>query len=499
MEDKSQQLAYFKEKLNKQLDSVKELLGEYRYKVFHMMVNECEDYDELRMMADIEMQLDSLEYEKKRVKDRLDRKDVSIKDIRLSTDRVQREIKKFEILEPEGQKPVISRKFDIITPDTLNEDIESDDILKEAINSMVFSNTMTPADEAKFLRDLQSKVAEITSKRIDSIDLDDDIFTESDTEDEEEAEDEEEEFDEMFSDDEESEDEYNESETEEIINSIPDDTSNDENEELIDLDMSPEETEEAEVEDEIDSMFEDDDSDEMSTEEIMSNALSDESLFEDDDSDEEEDSAFSEEDESEIIGDVEDELFEDTEESEEDNIDGQLDDCFDIEDEDDSELFEDDTDEEDDSNSMDEALEDESLFDDEEDSEESSPLDAIGEDPYAEFDSFIDEDDESTTLQEDIYNNLLSQPRDTKALSKSSSLSSSDISNIKPKEGTRAAKPANVFLTEDPRSKSTQNMFNIMCGLFDKSEIAARSLIKKTSSTASKQVQNIKKSSLINF
>lgn len=499
MEDKSQQLAYFKEKLNKQLDSVKELLGEYRYKVFHMMVNECEDYDELRMMADIEMQLDSLEYEKKRVKDRLDRKDVSIKDIRLSTDRVQREIKKFEILEPEGQKPVISRKFDIITPDTLSEDIESDDILKEAINSMVFSNTMTPADEAKFLRDLQSKVAEITSKRIDSIDLDDDIFTESDTEDEEEAEDDEEaEFDEMFSDDEESEDEYNESETEEIINSIPDDTSNDENEELIDLDMSPEEIEEVEVEDEIDSMFDDEDSDEMSTEESMSNALSDESLFEEDDS-EEEDSAFSEEDESEIIGDVEDELFEDTEESEEDNIDSQLDDCFDIEDEDDSELFEDDTDEEDDSNSMDEALEDESLFDDEEDSDESSPLDAIGEDPYAEFDSFIDEDDESTTLQEDIYNNLLSQPRDTKALSKSSSLSSSDISNIKPKEGNRAAKPANVFLTEDPRSKSTQNMFNIMCGLFDKSEIAARSLIKKTSSTASKQVQNIKKSSLINF
>lgn len=496
MEDKSQQLAYFKEKLNKQLDSVKELLGEYRYKVFHIMVDECEDYDALRMMADIEMQLDSLEYEKKRVKDRLERKDVSIKDIRLSTDRVQREIKKFEILEPEGQTPVISRKFDIITPDTLNEDIESDDILKEAINSMVFSNTMTPADEAKFLRDLQSKVAEITSKRIDNIDLDDDIFTESDTEDEEESEDE---FDEMFSDDEEPEDEYDESETEEIINSIPDDTSNDEDEELIDLDTSQEEIEEAEAENEIDSMFEDEDSDEMSTEESMSNALSDESLFEDDDSEEDEDLALDEEDESELIDDVEDELFEDSEESEEASIDSQLDDCFDIEDEDDSELFEDSTDEEDDSDSMDEALEDESLFEDDTDSEESSPLDAIGEDPYAAFDDFIDEEDESTTLQEDIYDNVLSQQRDTKALSKSSSLSSSDISGIKPKESSRVATSANVFLTEDPRSKSTQKMFNIMCGLFDKSEIAARSLIKKTSNTASKQVQNIKKSSLINF
>ena len=506
MDDKGQQLKYFKEKLNKQLDSVKELLGEYRYKVFSVMVNTCEDYDELKMMADIEMQLDSLEYTKKRVKDRLDKRDVSIKDIKLSTDRVQREIKKFEIIEPEEQRSVISKKFDIITPDTFQNDIESDDILEEAFNSVKYSATMTPVDEAKYLRELQEKMQEISNKRIADVDLDVDFFGESDIDGENEDEDTDEDddlLDEMF-----------EADEEDVLNSIPD-----EEEEPIDLDPDTEDRDS--IEDNLDSMFEEETEEEMSYEDKINSVLDDESLFDDyddedneddeDDEDAEEESSEEEypteyiKDESELISDGLDEIFEDTEDEEEDTLESSLDEFFDeeLDDEEDEEqdIFEDEalSNNVSLSDSIDDILGDTSLFEDdtESDTDETESDDEEKEDPFASFeDDFMGDDDVS--VEEDVYNNILSQPKDKSLLSNASSVSSNDIQEIKPK-AKREVAPNKVFIGESSRSESTQKMFNMLCGLFDKSEITAKSLIKKTGRAASKSVTEIKKSSLINF
>lgn len=76
------QLEFFKEKIIQTLSEVRNDIGETRYSLYVQMVLQCNDYDELKEMAELEMQLDSIAYTKQSIKDKLTKQSVDIKDLR---------------------------------------------------------------------------------------------------------------------------------------------------------------------------------------------------------------------------------------------------------------------------------------------------------------------------------------------------------------------------------------------------------------------------------
>lgn len=90
-------LRFFKEKIKEQLELIKDDLGALRYKLYIAMVDECNNYDDLRDMAELEMQINMIEYTRKEIKSKLTESNTDIKELRLVCDenyknQVQQEI-----------------------------------------------------------------------------------------------------------------------------------------------------------------------------------------------------------------------------------------------------------------------------------------------------------------------------------------------------------------------------------------------------------------------
>lgn len=78
----SRQLAYFKEKIKRELEKIRDDIGDVRYNLYVATVDQCDNYEDLREMAELEMQLDFIKYAKTSIKDRLQEKYVDIQDLR---------------------------------------------------------------------------------------------------------------------------------------------------------------------------------------------------------------------------------------------------------------------------------------------------------------------------------------------------------------------------------------------------------------------------------
>lgn len=80
MEDKK--LDFFKNRIRHILEEYKDELGDLRYRLYMEMVNQSNNYEEIKEMADLEMQVDLLEYTKNNIKNPLKKMNVEIKDIK---------------------------------------------------------------------------------------------------------------------------------------------------------------------------------------------------------------------------------------------------------------------------------------------------------------------------------------------------------------------------------------------------------------------------------
>lgn len=80
--DSQRRLEFFKEKIKETLESVKNDIPEIRYKLWIASIDACEDYDELREMAELDMQLDMFEYTKNEINPKLAKLNMDIKEIR---------------------------------------------------------------------------------------------------------------------------------------------------------------------------------------------------------------------------------------------------------------------------------------------------------------------------------------------------------------------------------------------------------------------------------
>lgn len=85
-------LDYFKGKIRNTLELIRDDLGETRYELYMAMVDKCNDYAELREMAELEMQLEFIEYARGNIQEPLRDRQVDISDLNkicVGTDRAK--------------------------------------------------------------------------------------------------------------------------------------------------------------------------------------------------------------------------------------------------------------------------------------------------------------------------------------------------------------------------------------------------------------------------
>lgn len=80
--DNEKRLSFLKSKIKNQLESVKDQMGVYRYKLYLAMVDECNDFEELREMAELDLQMELFSYVKSEIDPRLSDMHMSIKEVR---------------------------------------------------------------------------------------------------------------------------------------------------------------------------------------------------------------------------------------------------------------------------------------------------------------------------------------------------------------------------------------------------------------------------------
>lgn len=86
MQEKSEKelkrIQFYKELIKHKLDGIRDIIGDLKYRVYLGVVEECNDYNELREIAELDMHIEFVEYVKKHILDKLNEDEVSIDDLR---------------------------------------------------------------------------------------------------------------------------------------------------------------------------------------------------------------------------------------------------------------------------------------------------------------------------------------------------------------------------------------------------------------------------------
>jgi hypothetical protein len=90
--EEEQRILFFKNKIREVLTKYRDEIGEVRYTLYMEMVDKINDYNELKEMADLEMQIDMLKYTREYIKKPLEEKEVDIKGLRSVVEPEMKEI-----------------------------------------------------------------------------------------------------------------------------------------------------------------------------------------------------------------------------------------------------------------------------------------------------------------------------------------------------------------------------------------------------------------------
>ena len=80
------QLNFIKNKIKSQLDDIRSDIGELRYDLYIKMVDGCDDYYQLLEMAELELQIDYLNYTNNNIINKLEEENTTVKDLRQAID-----------------------------------------------------------------------------------------------------------------------------------------------------------------------------------------------------------------------------------------------------------------------------------------------------------------------------------------------------------------------------------------------------------------------------
>lgn len=504
-------IQFFKNKISTRLEELHPYMSDVKYKLYQTMIDDCSSYDEIREMAELDLQFNMIRYVKD-LENQLKLNDTNIEELEAVTNKNKRAAR-MVVISPKEKKvetPVVSDD-DLAT---LGEDIEDEEVLASAANLLFMRMQNTPPED--LYNDPNDFEEEVSENEIDNIDMGD-LFEDTD-----EINESDDEFD-LSDMDNDIEDETINEDDNDIEDTDTDKLDikeyqnlNDEDDEIIDFGTydnnqytknTDESTDEFDIDD--NDLFGDDDSDydEVGNSDIESDEfdIDDDDLFGDDDNEEDSDNTddfdidddelFGDDgseddsdldsseqtddfdiDDDELFGDAEDEIEEDI--SEEDSNSNNTDD-FDI---DDNELFGDADNEE-----------DEDLFDDTDDSDEIDNIDDIDTDELFGDDDSDDEDDNDDPFDIDESEFAPEEPEDDiddffSELNKSNKNNSNTNKPVKREINTQK-----IFINGSKRGEQTQKMFtminNIMGGT-SKFMRKASSNVKKVATSKISKINN---------
>lgn len=517
IEDKK--IQFFKNRILNRLEELHPYMSNVKYKLYVSMVNECNSINEIRGMAELDMQFEMIKYVKD-LCDKLETSDTSIEELEAVTN-ANYKAAKLVVIEP---KKKVKKNKDIeneVEATEIINNIDDQDILDSAARLISMRINSMPIEEKYRDEILENEDNELTEDSVDDIEVDDDFYVDidEDDEDDEDGIDIDIDEDELFGSGEDS-DEENEDDTEEEVDA----------EEIIDFGLSEEQSNLLLEENEhdsftleqldsmddslfIDDIYEDEESDEDEEDNIDSigDDLFDDSLDSDEEEEEEEDDTEFDVDNIEID---EDDIFIDDENIEdEEDIDSAIDN---IEiDEDDIFIEEDDDNAEDEETDIDSLGDD--LFDDEtpeeeydDDSDEEDNIDSLGDDLFGD-DDYIEDEDASDNIDSIDVDDLFSDIDEDEVDDDSDidddefDIDESELSfdaiedddnefdklfEIQDAKVTtqlkRETAPDRIFINGTEKGNQTQQMFNMLTKFINKGE----SVVTKTSSNAKVKLSN---------
>ena len=445
-------LEYLKIRIKNQLDTIKDEIGPLRYKLYCAITDDCDNFEELRDMAEMELQIDALSYSKG-LMEKLKEYNVGIEDLRdagcnKDTENTEETDDEEEDIEYEEEGTEECTYEDLI------EGLEDEEML-DIMSSILDIRDDTEPEEEKY----RTEIMEAFEKTREMIRIENGL---KELEDDEELLDFIEDFDTKSDGGEDAEDDSEEDDSEDGID--PDDI-------FLDSSNDGNNTEEDE----------DDSEEEINADDIF---------IDDDDTDDEE--------EDDIEDDIDpDDIFMDEEET--DDIDPDdifLDDEEDTSEEDDEE---EDEDEDEDEDYEDDIDPDDIFLDDEEDTseEDDEDEDEDYEDDIDPDDIFLDDDEvlsntfgmEEGISDIDAGDILGNGIKDTNKKEKKS-YTVIDDTGIKNKVNTEIKNRTNeVFSTDTKRGQKAQKMFNWIMKAVDTSEEG----IKRASKAVKKNIIDVKK------
>ena len=492
-----ERVKFFKNRIVARLEELRPYMSDVKYRLYQSMIADCTSLDEIREMAELDLQFNMIKYLKD-LEDKLKLSDTNIEELEAVTNQTTRAAK-LSIISP--KKSVEKTNIEIASEvdlSTLGEDLEDEEILASAANILMMRLATMPPEEM-FREELENyEENHLTIDDIDDISVDDsDYYTGEDEEELEEEDDAD-----LFEDiNEEELGLYDESPS---INEIKSDFSNniDDDSEIIDLDA--------------DSGFSLDDLDSLDT--LESQLFND--LDNKDDTDDL-DNDFEDIDESELFGEYDDTEDDETEDTDWDSLgDDLFDDSEDIGDDDESE----DTD----WDSLGDDLFDDSIDfeDDSEDDSEGTDWDSLGDDLFDDSDDDIDEDD-NDDFEDDLDDNSddldnidaddlfgdddddLEDDIDNIEDFEDDGIDDIEFEDVEPEDNLddfddffkrvdkaeqlrvetkpkREITSQKIFLNGTKRGEQTQQMFNMLNGIFGN----AGRIANKTSSNIKKKVVN---------
>lgn len=398
MENESKQLLFFKNRIKSKIESLKPYISNQKYKLYCVMLDECQSLEEIKAMAEIDFQFELAKYIRN-LELRLNGMDTTLEELKMA-DKTLINSSKGVIIKP------AKRSKPLITEEELDDMLDNDLVMTAAANSLAMRLAMTPKEELQQTNELTEE--EEALEELDSINLDEaDSDYEDDLGDIDEDTDEDEELDAILDEeDSDSEDDLGDTEEDEEAEEEPlkedeIDFGTDSGEHNIWENSAQRLADEEGVDlDHLDDLFDDTEEDEDSYDEDEVDPNDLDSLFEDNEDDEEieednydpDDYDYDSEDES-----LEDEIDNIFEEEDDDEDSEESEDAYDID-----SLFDDDDEdsEEDDYDSEDDSLEDDidSIFDD---SDNDYDTDDIGEDDYDPDEEGVDPNDLDSLFSDD--------------------------------------------------------------------------------------------------
>ena len=517
MNKDEQRIIFLKKRILNRLKEVQECMSNTKYKLYKTMVNDCNSFDEIREIAELDMQLGLIDYVRK-LKYSLNENNISIGDIEAINNYSDKPQKLSLILPSKNINQ--TQKLDDIDISTLGEDIEDEEVLAAASSILLSRLNAIPPEELYREQIEDYEDDELSEEHIDDIDVSyDDLYGNSEDADEE---DDELDFDdidesELGIDDEEEDDEEDELDFDDIdeselgidedekqdINDIVPDFSNETDDEDDELDFGNNESNDIDnISDDDIFIDNDDESDNESDDESEDtdwDSLGDD-LFEegsnnfDDDSDEESDDT----DWDSLCDDLFEECSEDGDESDDESDDTDWDSLGDDLFEEDNDNFDDDSDDEsdDDISSLDN-IDADDLFcdDDSEDEYDEDGEDDEDDDALSDIDNIEDDSDEFDLDDTDFE---YDEPTDD-AESFDDFFKSKNVNDINNKKKKRDVTQQKIFINGSRRGQQTQDMFNMLNNMFGGFGRAGSKLGNTFKKSIKACVDKINKSSFFNL